>query len=78
MTCYYNEQLMKWVEDNKVPNCKISVKRAMIEVHSREDAEKVFAIQQEKILQEELQEEDFKRSLRQKAACAVQSDSGGT
>ena len=77
VTCYYNERLMKWVEDNNVPNCKISVKRAMIEVHSREDAEKVFAIQQERILQEELQEEDFKRSLHQKATCAAQLDSVG-
>jgi len=67
LTCYYHEIMLKWAEDNNIPNCKLGIERPLCTCYTREEAKKFMDYCVELARQEELQEEEFKKSMRQQA-----------
>ena len=62
--CYCSEVIGKWAEDNHIPNCKTILEPPLMEIETVDDMRRKIKIMAERLKAEELQEEEFKRSLR--------------
>lgn len=66
VTRYYDEMLSKWVKDNHIPNCKLHYPwfgNERLPDWAEGDYKKAIAYRRDTALREELQEEEFKKSL---------------
>lgn len=63
--CYCSEVISNWVEDNQIPNCKVILEPPLMEIATEEDMRKQIKIIGEKSAAEDLQEEEYKKSLHQ-------------
>ena len=61
---YIEQRLQKWIDDNNIPNCKVRLKYPHMEVNNNEDFKKYKECVSELRRQEALQEEEFKKALR--------------
>lgn len=69
-TCCWNEIILKWIEENNIPNCKINGRPYWVEYDPfrdpKEHAKRILDFGREQRRLEEQQEEEFKKTLLKK------------
>lgn len=62
-SCCYGEIILKWIADNNIPNCKLRRHASFMKATTREELKNLMAYNKEQLRLEELQEEEFKKSM---------------
>ena len=62
--CFYGEKISNWIKENKIPNCKLRRLCCLIRIDTDGDVAKLYEYNRKQIELEDIQEEEFKKSLR--------------